>query len=382
MASRDGSRGDRQRGDTLLLAASEHLYGALLTLYPKDFKRQYASEMRRDFIDILREGLEEGGMPELGRVWAATLWDLTITALQERGTMMARNAYLPVSPRVAARLTVAVVLIAVTVAVASLARTPQYQGSSKILIGQDLRDLQQAAPGKQEIQKLQEATKTLAEATESRPVAETVIERLRLSTTPETFLERLNAEPIDNTQFVQLSYTDTDPVRAQRVVNTVGEVLSEEVSRVNHSANDAITATLWEQAALPNEPVSPNPLRNGLLVLVPGLIVIAGLALLAPNSAASGVGDKARQMKRSVGRTANGSRGTPNTEPVAEAAKEKELLEALKRRGKLTVAGVALETSLTVEEAERMLSALAAKGHLEVRAEHGRLLYSLWEGDR
>jgi hypothetical protein len=29
------------------------------------------------------------------------------------------------------------------------------------------------------------------------------------------------------------------------------------------------------------------------------------------------------------------------------------------------VAGVALETSLSVEEADRMLSALAAKGHLE-----------------
>jgi hypothetical protein len=62
------------------------------------------------------------------------------------------------------------------------------------------------------------------------------------------------------------------------------------------------------------------------------------------------------------------------------AAKEKELLEALRRRGALTAAGVALETSLSVEEADRVLSALAAKGHLEVRVERGRLLYSLWEG--
>jgi len=28
-----------------------------------------------------------------------------------------------------------------------------------------------------------------------------------------------------------------------------------------------------------------------------------------------------------------------------------------------------------------MLQALAAKGHLEVTVEHGRLLYSLWEHD-
>jgi hypothetical protein len=31
-------------------------------------------------------------------------------------------------------------------------------------------------------------------------------------------------------------------------------------------------------------------------------------------------------------------------------------------------------------EADRMLSELAAKGHLEVTVEHGRLHYSLWGG--
>ena len=64
-----------------------------------------------------------------------------------------------------------------------------------------------------------------------------------------------------------------------------------------------------------------------------------------------------------------------------EGVAEKELLRALARRGGLTVAGAALETPLTVKEAERMLSTLAAKGHLEVRVARGRLLYSLWEGD-
>jgi hypothetical protein len=64
-----------------------------------------------------------------------------------------------------------------------------------------------------------------------------------------------------------------------------------------------------------------------------------------------------------------------------EAAKEKELLGALARSGGLTVAGAALETSLTVEETDRTLLALAAKGHLEVRVAQGTLLYSLWEGD-
>ena len=73
-------------------------------------------------------------------------------------------------------------------------------------------------------------------------------------------------------------------------------------------------------------------------------------------------------------------RGTPAGEPITEAAKEKELLEALGRLGELTAAEAALETSLTVEEAERVLSGLAAKGHLRVRArDGGGLFYSFWQ---
>ncbi len=63
----DEDQGNRHRrsGTDLLLAASERLYGALLALYPKAFRRRYASEMRRDFRELLREGLQEGA----GRSW-------------------------------------------------------------------------------------------------------------------------------------------------------------------------------------------------------------------------------------------------------------------------------------------------------------------------
>lgn len=56
---------------------------------------------------------------------------------------------------------------------------------------------------------------------------------------------------------------------------------------------------------------------------------------------------------------------------------EQELLEVIERHGEITPARGALETSLTVEEAERKLSELTEKGHLEVRVEGGKLLYAL-----
>jgi capsular polysaccharide biosynthesis protein len=378
MDSRGGGQGDRRLWAALLLAASVWLYGVLLVLYPKAFRNRYASEMQRDFEDLAWEGLEEGGGRELARVWAATLSDLAVTALMERGTMLARNTYMPVAPRIATRLTWAIVLIAVIVAMAPLARTPQYEASVILLIGQE-QDSQQLARRAQ-VKEIQDATATVAEATRSRPIAEDAIERLGLSTRPQDLLQRLDAEQVDETQFIQVSYTDSNPLRAQQVANTMGQVVSERVSEVGRGAN-YISATLWDRAALPEEPVSPNLLRNGLLTLVLGLMLCLGLAFAWPGVAASGSGQTARGMAREVARTANGSWKTSAISSAAEAAKEKELLEALWRHGELTVAGVARETSLTVKEADQMLSALAANGHLRVRARDGGLFYSFWRRD-
>jgi hypothetical protein len=57
------------------------------------------------------------------------------------------------------------------------------------------------------------------------------------------------------------------------------------------------------------------------------------------------------------------------------------VLETLVRRGKQMAAGAALESSLTVGEAVRMLEAPSVKRYLKLGVEHGRLLYARWEHD-
>ena len=57
-----------------------------------------------------------------------------------------------------------------------------------------------------------------------------------------------------------------------------------------------------------------------------------------------------------AGLSEEGSRRSPGG-----GARERELLEALQRRGELTPAQAAMETSLTVNEADEMLKELAAK---------------------
>ena len=62
-------------------------------------------------------------------------------------------------------------------------------------------------------------------------------------------------------------------------------------------------------------------------------------------------------------------------------AKERELLGALREHEEITPTQAAMETSLTVEEADGMLKDLAAKGHLDVRVRGGGLFYGLWPAE-
>jgi capsular exopolysaccharide synthesis family protein len=176
---------------------------------------------------------------------------------------------------------VALVTIAfagVAVAV-NLQQTPQYEASIKVLINQKQNaGVPYDLAGN--VQGLQLLTQTVVEAVDSRPLAKTVIEELDLRVTPEEFLnENMSVEQIPETQFIQVSYRDPDPERARRVANTIGEKFSERISGVSPEAG-GITATVWEPAALPEGPVSPDPERNGLLALALGLVVGLGLAFL------------------------------------------------------------------------------------------------------
>lgn len=69
--------------------------------------------------------------------------------------------------------------------------------------------------------------------------------------------------------------------------------------------------------------------------------------------------------------------------PAAENNKERELLSAIRDKdGSITPAEAAMETSLTVKEADEMLSEFANGGHLKLESRDGALYYSLSGRDK
>ena len=280
--------------------------------------------------------------------------------------------------RVVRMLVVAAVLVAVCVSLASYSQTPKYEASARVLVGRKQGEYWANLGGSgEEMQTLEYRelpTQTIIPAIGSRPVAEEVIRRLELDMTPAELLDNLTAEQVESTNFIVLTYQGNDPVEATKIVNTVGQVLSEFISE----RSSQLTVNVWEKAVVPVTPVSPHPLRNGLLTLVIGLVLCAGTVLVGPGVGARVAGTLGeRPSRQGIGQA--GVLGRRHSAPsIVERIKEKELLRALGRRGKLTAVEASLETSLSVEEANRMLFELAARGHLEVTVEHGRLLYSFW----
>ena len=66
------------------LRVSERLYGALLYLYPKEFRAAYDWQMRLTFRDVCRAAYHRNGTGGLLALWLPTLLDLFKSALEER----------------------------------------------------------------------------------------------------------------------------------------------------------------------------------------------------------------------------------------------------------------------------------------------------------
>ena len=151
----------------------------------------------------------------------------------------------------------------------SFLQTPLFEASATLIVGQ--QQGQGDSPAR--VDELQALIPSAVEIITTRPVAERATSRLGLATDPDAVLENLSAQQtIESGQLVELSYTDADARRAQRVVNGVGEAASERISGLPMSAYD-IKATVVEAASVPGTPEEPDPLRNGILAAAFGTMV-------------------------------------------------------------------------------------------------------------
>lgn len=176
-------------------------------------------------------------------------------------------------------LLLALLMSGAAMAYSLLLQTPKYEATIKILVGQAAGNPETRSSLGDEVQGLLQLTGTMAEAVDTRSVADRVITELNLMTTPQDFSLNLSAQQVPETQFIEVTYADTNPARAQQIANATGDEFAKKVSEVSPSAN-AVTATVWERAELPTSPSSPRPLLYGLLAFSLGALIGISLAFV------------------------------------------------------------------------------------------------------
>ena len=66
------------------LRVSERVNGMLLRMYPRDFRREYGSQMEQAFRDLCRKQRGTGERSGLAKLWASTILDLASSVIVQR----------------------------------------------------------------------------------------------------------------------------------------------------------------------------------------------------------------------------------------------------------------------------------------------------------
>lgn len=112
--------------------------------------------------------------------------------------------------------------------------------------------------------------------------------------------------------------------------------------------------------------------------VLPAWYLITPLAILTA-IVSGGIGlRKIRQRRQGQSSVTSDAPVEARQSPAVQPGDERELLLAIRDNGgSITPAEAVMETSLSVREADRMLSELAGEGHLRLESEEGSLFYVL-----
>jgi capsular exopolysaccharide synthesis family protein len=122
-----------------------------------------------------------------------------------------------------------------------------------------------------------------AEVATSPRVLAPVIQQLALRTTPKELAESVEATVPVDTVIVEIAATDLNPTRAAEIANAVGQELTKaaaDLSPKKADGTEAVQATTFAPAEVPDEASSPKILQNIGIGLIIGLLMGLGVAVL------------------------------------------------------------------------------------------------------
>ena len=122
----------------------------------------------------------------------------------------------------------------------------------------------------------QKLLKTYAEVIQTKDLVGQATEKSNLDLDAGDVLKSLTVTPRADTQILEISYINVDPVVSQKVVESVTDQFIEYSTELIPNGNVKII----ESVRVPEKPVSPNKKMNIAIAFLLGLMVSVGLSFL------------------------------------------------------------------------------------------------------
>lgn len=153
---------------------------------------------------------------------------------------------------------------------------PKYQAGTKLFIGKENTTTQDQSYNNNDVQMYQKLLKTYAEVIQTKDLVGQAIEQDNLDLDPEDVLKNLTVTPRADTQILEISYINVDPVVSQKIVESVTDKFIEYSTELIPNGNVKII----ESVRIPENAVSPNKKMNSAIAFLLGLMISVGLSFL------------------------------------------------------------------------------------------------------
>lgn len=153
--------------------------------------------------------------------------------------------------------------------------TPKYQASTKLFIGKESTEAKEQSYNANDVTMYQKLLKTYAQMIQTKDLVDKSIKDKNLNLESDKVLKSLEVTPSEDTQVLEIKYTDTDRYTAKNLVESVTDEFIKESQELIPNGKVQVI----ESVKLPEKPVSPNKAKNILLAAVLGLVLGVGIAV-------------------------------------------------------------------------------------------------------
>ena len=155
---------------------------------------------------------------------------------------------------------------------------PKYSSSIMLYVNNSSINLSNTSVkiSSSDISAAQDLVKTYIVLLKNRTTLESVIAEAKLDYNYKELNQMITAAPVDSTEVFEVKVTSTDPYEAEKIANTIADVLPQRTGEIIEGTSMAVV----DSGVANLQKVAPNTTKNTLLGFIAGAFIVAVIVII------------------------------------------------------------------------------------------------------